>query len=97
MGVEFAIYKEESGGVALWTEIQNVEADLNGQFSALLGSTKNGGLTPEVLGIGEPRWLSVTPVGGAAQPRALLVSVPYALRAEEATRIAGAAARRLGA
>ncbi len=92
VGVEFAIYKEESGGVALWSEIQNVEADSSGHFTVLLGSTKNGGLPPDVLGIGEPRWLSVTPVGGVAQPRALLVSVPYALRAEEALRIAGAPA-----
>ncbi len=92
VGVEFAIYKEESGGVALWSEIQNVEADSSGHFSVLLGSTKNGGLPPDVLGIGEPRWLSATPVGAVAQPRALLVSVPYALRAEEALRIAGAPA-----
>ena len=34
----------------------------------------------------------VTPVGGQAQPAVLLVSVPYALRAEEAVRIAGASA-----
>jgi hypothetical protein len=91
-GVEFAIYKEESGGVALWSEIQNVEPDASGHFTVLLGATKNGGLPPDVLGVGEPRWLSVTPVGGPAQARVLLVSVPYALRAEEALRIAGAPA-----
>jgi hypothetical protein len=89
VGVEFAIYQEESGGIALWSEIQNVEADSSGHFGVVLGATKNGGLPPDVLGIGEQRWLSVTPVGGVAQPRALLVSVPYALRAEEAMRIAG--------
>ncbi|HTB16732.1 MAG TPA: hypothetical protein VK708_01395, partial [Bryobacteraceae bacterium] len=89
VGVEFAIYKEESGGVALWSEIQNVELDASAHFSVLLGSTKNGGVPPDILGMGEQRWLSVTPVGGTALPRALLVSVPYALRAEEAMRIAG--------
>ncbi len=92
VGVEFAIYKEETGGVALWSEIQNVEPDSTGHFTVLLGSTKNGGLPPDVLGFGEPRWLSVTPVGGQAQPPVLLVSVPYALRAEEAVRIAGSPA-----
>lgn len=92
VGVEFAIHKEETGGLALWSEIQNVEPDSSGHFSVLLGSTKNGGLPPDVLGIGEPRWLMVTPVGGPAQPAVLLVSVPYALRAEEAVRIAGASA-----
>ncbi len=92
VGVELAIYKEETGGVALWSEIQNVEPDSTGHFTVLLGSTKNGGLPPDVLGFGEPRWLSVTPVGGQAQPPVLLVSVPYALRAEEAVRIAGSPA-----
>jgi hypothetical protein len=91
-GVEFAIYKEESGGVGLWSEIQNVEVDSSGHFTVLLGATKNGGLPPDVLGIGEPRWLSVTPLGGQPQPRALLVSVPYALRAEEAMKLGGSSA-----
>src|ERR1700722_5578027 len=89
VGVEFALYKEESGGVALWSEIQNIEPDSSGHFTALLGATKNGGLPPDLLGDGEQRWLSVTPIGGQSQPRALPVSVPYALRAEEAMRVAG--------
>ncbi|MGP0071789.1 MAG: hypothetical protein ACLPWF_07640 [Bryobacteraceae bacterium] len=92
VGVEFAIYKEESGGVSLWLEIQNVQVDSSGHFTVLLGVTKNGGLRPDVLGTGEPRWLSVTPVGGQPQPRALLVSVPYALRAEEAMKLGGSSA-----
>ena len=92
VGVEFAIYKEESGGVALWSEIQNVEVDATGHFTVLLGATKNGGVPPDTLGSGEPRWLSATPLRGQAQPRVRLVSVPYALRAEEALRIAGAPA-----
>ena len=89
VGVEFAVYTEESGGVAVWSEIQNVAVDASGHFTVLLGATKNGGLAPEVLGTGEPRWLSVTPLGGQALPRVRLVSVPYALRAEEALRING--------
>ena len=91
-GIEFAIYKEESGGAALWSEIQNVETDTSGHFTVLLGATKNGGVPPDALGIGESRWVGVTPSGGTPQPRVRLVSVPYALRAEEALRIAGAPA-----
>src|SRR5271154_6446841 len=41
VGVEFAIYQEESGSVALWSEIQNVEPDSSGHFSVLLGATRN--------------------------------------------------------
>ena len=91
-GVEFAIYKEQTGGTSLWSEIQNVDLDATGRFTVLLGATKNGGLPPDVLGIGETRWLGVSPSGGPEAPRVRLVSVPYALRAEEALRIAGAPA-----
>ena len=76
----------------MWSEIQNVEADASGHFTVLLGATKNGGVPPDALGIGECGWVGVTPSGGTAQPRTRLVSVPYALRAEEALRIAGAPA-----
>lgn len=91
-GVEFAIYREQTGGTSLWSEIQNVDLDATGRFTVLLGATKNGGLPPDVLGIGETRWLGVSPSGGPEAPRMRLVSVPYALRAEEALRIAGAPA-----
>src|SRR5260370_4396938 len=44
VGITFAIYKEQEGGAALWLEEQNVQLDEQGQYSALLASTKNEGL-----------------------------------------------------
>ena len=39
VGITFALYSEQTGGAALWLETQNVTADGNGQYVALLGST----------------------------------------------------------
>lgn len=89
VGVEFAIWRDKEGGVPLWSEIQNLDVDLEGRFGVLLGVTKSDGVPPAVLGSGEPRWLSVREVEGMEQPRQLLVSVPYALRAEEAATLGG--------
>ncbi|MBI4459164.1 MAG: hypothetical protein HY648_03770, partial [Acidobacteria bacterium] len=35
-GVTFGLYREQSGGAALWLETQNVAADEQGRYSILL-------------------------------------------------------------
>jgi hypothetical protein len=39
VGITFALYSEQTGGAALWIETQNVTADSNGHYVALLGMT----------------------------------------------------------
>src|SRR6266851_7437329 len=94
VGVTFAIYKDQEGGAALWVETQNVELDEQGRYTVLLGSTKSEGLPLELFITGEPRWLGVqlNLPGEVEQPRVLLVSVPYALKAADAERLGGKAA-----
>ncbi|MGA9243995.1 MAG: hypothetical protein WBW03_18670 [Silvibacterium sp.] len=89
VGLTFALYKEQDGGTPLWLETQNVEADSEGNYSVLLGSTKTEGLPAELFTGSEPRWLGVQLEGQAEQPRILFVSVPYALRASDAATIGG--------
>jgi hypothetical protein len=89
VGMTFAIYAEESGGSPLWLETQNVQADKNGHYTALLGATKPGGLPVELFSSGESRWLGVQTEGQAEQTRALLVAVPYALKASDAETVGG--------
>src|SRR6266852_5624940 len=91
VGVTFAIYKEQEGGAALWLETQNVELDEQGRYTVLLGSTKNEGLPLELFTAGEPRWLGVQVhlPKEVEQPRVLLVSVPYALKAADAETLGG--------
>jgi hypothetical protein len=88
-GATFAIYKEETGGSPLWLETQNIQADAKGNYSVRLGATKPDGLPLDLFSSGEARWLAVTINGGEEQPRALLVSVPYALKAADAETLGG--------
>jgi hypothetical protein len=91
IGATFAIYSEQEGGTPLWTEEQNVELDASGNYTALLGVTKNGGVPAELFAGGEARWLQVKfyAPGEVDLPRVLLVSVPYALKAGDADTLGG--------
>ena len=89
VGVMFSLYKEQQGGVPLWTEMQNVQADKTGHYAVMLGSTSAHGLPADLFVSGEARWLAVQPEGQPEQPRVVLLSVPYALKAGDAQTIGG--------
>ena len=89
VGVTFALYSEQTGGAALWLETQNVTADSSGHYSALLGSTKPEGLPSEMFTSEQARWIGVQVSGQSEQPRVLLVSAPYALKAGDAETLGG--------
>src|SRR5580693_7061741 len=84
--VTLAVYRDQTGGSALWQEIQNVAVDAEGRYSLLMGATQNEGMPLDLFASGEPRWLGVqfNRSGETEQPRVLLVSVPYALKASDA-------------
>jgi trimeric autotransporter adhesin len=88
-GVTFTIYKGQYDGASLWMETQNVQADSKGNYSIQLGATKSDGLPVELFASGEARWLGVRVNGGEEQPRVMLLSVPYALKAGDAATIGG--------
>jgi len=88
-GATFSIYKDQSGGSPLWLETQNVQADAKGKFTVQLGSTKPDGLPLDLFTSGEARWLGVRINSGEEQPRVLLLSVPYALKAADAETLGG--------
>jgi len=91
VGLTLAIYKDQEGGAALWMETQNAELDEQGRYTVLLGATRNEGLPLELFTSGESRWLGVEVQmpGEVEQPRVLLVSVPYALKAADAETLSG--------
>ena len=89
VGVTFYLYQESQGGSPLWMETQNVQADKAGHYSVALGSTSSQGLPAHVFASGEARWLGVQVQGQAEQPRVLLMSVPYALKALDAETVGG--------
>jgi hypothetical protein len=89
VGATFAVYADPEGGAALWIETQNIETSANGGYSVQLGATKLTGLTVDLFSAGQARWLGVSYNGGAEQPRIALLSVPYALKAEDAQTLGG--------
>jgi len=81
VGVFFAIYEEQQGGEPLWQEVQNVEVDARGHFTALVGSNTVGGIPPELFTTEKTRWLGeqVLLLGEVERPRFQLVSGPKGL------------------
>jgi hypothetical protein len=89
VGITFAIYRQQDGGASLWLETQNVTPDSTGRYSVMLGSTKVEGISADLFSTQEERWLGVQVEGEAEEPRVLLVSVPYAMKAGDAETVGG--------
>ncbi len=88
-GATFSIYSEQSGGAPLWMETQNITADAKGYYTVQLGATSSEGLPLDLFTSGEARWLAVRINSEEEQPRVLLLSVPYALKAADAETVGG--------
>jgi hypothetical protein len=90
VSITFSLYNSQQGGEPLWTETQNnVQLDSTGHYSVQLGITKPAGVPTTLFTSGQARWLGVQTAEQAEQPRILLVSVPYALKAGDAATIGG--------
>ncbi len=90
VNLTFSLYAGQRGGAPLWIETQNnVQLDAAGHYSVQLGITKPNGVPTTLFTTGEARWLGVRIAEQAEQPRVLLLSVPYALKAGDAATIGG--------
>ncbi|MGB6678993.1 MAG: hypothetical protein WBE44_20025 [Terriglobales bacterium] len=89
VNIIFSLFNNQRCGEPLWTEKQNVQLDSTGHYSVQLGITKPNGMPATLFTSGEARWLGVRIAGQAEQPRVLLLSVPYALKAGDAATIGG--------
>src|SRR5580698_1085613 len=89
VGITFSIYNAQEGDAPLWVETQNIQPDGKGNYTVQLGATTSEGLPLDVFTSGEARWLGVRVNGGEEQPRVLLLSVPYALKAADAQTLGG--------
>ena len=88
-GITFALYAEQTGGVPLWSETQSVQAGPDGRYTVLLGAAKSEGLPADLFTAEQAHWVGVSVEGQAEQPRILLVSAPYALKAGDAETLGG--------
>jgi hypothetical protein len=90
VSITFSLYATQQGGEPLWAETQkNISLDPTGHYSVQLGITKPNGVPTTLFTSGEARWLGVRIAEQAEQPRVLLLSVPYALKAGDAATIGG--------
>src|SRR5271155_856876 len=90
VNITFSLYTGQRGGEPLWTETQNnVPLDPTGHYSVMLGVTKPNGVPTTLFTTGEARWLGVQIAQQPEQPRVLLLSVPYALKAGDAATVGG--------
>ncbi len=85
--VTFSVFGDQ--GSALWSETQTVAVSSDGKFTVTLGATQKQGIPQDIFASGEARWLEVREQGAERAQRLLMVSVPYALKAEDAERFAG--------
>jgi hypothetical protein len=90
VSITFSLFTSQQGGEPLWTETQNnIQLDATGHYSVQLGITKPNGVPTTLFTTGEARWLGVQIAQQPEQPRVLLLSVPYALKAGDAATIGG--------
>ena len=89
IGITFALYADQNDPTAVWQEDQTVQLDSGGNYSVLLGVTNEEGLPQQVFSAGEARWLGIRPEGQTEQPRILLLSVAYALKAADTDMLGG--------
>jgi hypothetical protein len=76
VSVLFAIYEQPKDGAPLWQEVQNVEPDDRGRFTALVGSTRSEGIPAYLFDAEKTRWLGVEVLlsGEVEQPRIRVTS-----------------------
>jgi len=87
--VTFLIFREEQGGDPLWAETQLVALGPAGHYKVQLGASTASGLPLEQFASGDARWLEVQVAGQKPEPRIMLISVPYALKAADAATLGG--------
>src|SRR5271163_2791740 len=87
--VTFLIFKDQQGGEPLFAETQALTPDASGNFKVQLGATLANGLPTDLFSTGEARWLEVQAAGQEPQPRVLMTSVPYALKAADSATLGG--------
>jgi hypothetical protein len=88
-----SIYADHTDTIPLWVEEHTVALDSAGRYAVLVGSTLPDGIPRELFlsttASATGRWLGVAPQGEAEQPRVMILSVPFAVKAGDAETLAG--------
>jgi len=85
-----SLYDTKEDTAPRWIEQQAVTADAAGHYTVQFGSTRPEGLPTDLFtGGGVPQWIGITVESQPEQPRVMLVTVPYAVKAVSADTLAG--------
>jgi hypothetical protein len=84
-----SLYEQQDSPTPLWVEEQVVTPDAEGRYAAFAGASVPEGLPRELFTTGAARWIGVRAGGEPEQPRFMLLTVPYALKARDAETLAG--------
>ena len=89
VSIVFAIYSADTGGTALWTETHSSVTPVDGLVHVLLGSIPATPFPGDLFN-GSDRWLGIE-IGndGEMTPRLRIVSVPYAIYANDSDNLDG--------
>jgi len=89
VALKLSLYTAANDTTPIWIEDQLAALDAYGNYAVYFGATRDTGLPPELFATGSARWAGVTPAGEAELPRTLVLSVPYASKAEAADSLSG--------
>ena len=84
-----SLYDSQKDGTPLWSEQHAVTLDAQGRYAVILGTLTQGGISLDAFAAGSARWLGVAVDADAEQPRFMLLSVAYALKAADADTVGG--------
>jgi hypothetical protein len=84
-----SLYEQQDSPTPLWVEEQVVTVDAEGRYAAYAGATLADGLPRDLFAAATARWLGVQANAEPEQPRIMLLSVPYALKARDAETLGG--------
>ena len=86
VSIKFSVFDAAANGTELWTETQPNVVLTQGYYSTVLGEVT---AFPANALDGTERFLEISVGGTALSPRMRVVSVPYAVRANNATNVTG--------
>jgi hypothetical protein len=84
-----SLYAHKDSTDPLWFEEQMVRADDAGKLTVLAGAATDSGIPAQLFTSAEARWIAIAVKGEPEQPRVMVVSVPYAVKARDTEMVGG--------
>jgi len=87
--IVISIYAAKDDTTPLWSEEQTVPVGADGKYVISIGASREEGVPSDVFAKQHGRWIGIAVKNEVEQPRIMVVSVPYAVKAGDAETIGG--------